>query len=442
MGATCPEENADLLDQTSFWDSSGMHWDQHRIGWAIAGGCAVITVLISLYSVATHARNYHNRYEQRQILRILYMPAIYAIISFFSFRFFRDYTYYSLVEVAYEAVTLSAFMLLLIEYVASTASGDRAENALVRKDKQPLPFPFCFWRFRPTKPYFMYTVKWSVMQYVIVSPSLAVAGIISEAFGVLCRQIYSVHFAQVYITAIDFTSISVALYGLILFYNLTKHELEGRRPLSKFLCIKGALLMLTFYQEFVFSTLEKYDIIKATEFWTATNVADGLNALATDVEMVFFAGFMLWSYRASEYADPAQGKTNVFYAILDRYAFPVHSPDFIKEIWGSVRFFIDYARGKPNTHSVKPLNDLDRPMPSRRPTFAGAFGLDDETQIRRIQSNDSSASVYQRVGGGGSGSGGHDHGYDPGSIAMYPVDHGLKVDELDYSAAARPMQHG
>jgi hypothetical protein len=32
---------------------------------------------------------------------------------------------------------------------------------------------------------------------------------------------------------------SVALYGLIVFYSLTRHELEGRRPFAKFLCIKG-----------------------------------------------------------------------------------------------------------------------------------------------------------------------------------------------------------
>ena len=45
---------------------------------------------------------------------------------------------------------------------------------------------------------------------------------------------------------------SVALYGLILFYGLTKEELKGRRPLSKFLSIK-LIVMFTFYQSFVVS---------------------------------------------------------------------------------------------------------------------------------------------------------------------------------------------
>jgi hypothetical protein len=37
----------------------------------------------------------------------------------------------------------------------------------------------------------------------------------------------------VYLDAFDFVSISVALYGLIVFYVLCKDELKGRKPLSK-----------------------------------------------------------------------------------------------------------------------------------------------------------------------------------------------------------------
>jgi hypothetical protein len=48
-------------------------------------------------------------------------------------------------------------------------------------------------------------------------------------------------------------SISVALYGLVIFYGLTKSELQGKRPLAKFLTIK-LIVMFTFYQFFVVST--------------------------------------------------------------------------------------------------------------------------------------------------------------------------------------------
>jgi hypothetical protein len=44
---TCPTDNSQVVDQSSFW-SVGMHWDAHRIGWTIAGGCSALVRAISL----------------------------------------------------------------------------------------------------------------------------------------------------------------------------------------------------------------------------------------------------------------------------------------------------------------------------------------------------------------------------------------------------------
>lgn len=286
------------------------------------------------------------------------MPPVYAVISFFSYRYFRSYTYYALIEVAYEAVTLSAFLLLLIEFVAATAAGRDATKAIERKDKRPLPIPFCCWRYRPTKPYFMYTLKWSVLQYVIIRPAVSIAGIICQIYNVLCESgPYSIYFANVYLEAVDFVSISVALYGLLLFYGLTKEELTGRRPLAKFLSIK-LIVMFTFYQSFVFSALEGR-VIKATQYWTAANIADGLNALAICVEMVFFSILMMWAYTSNEYRVAGNKKTSIWRPLWDS----VNYWDFVTEIGGSLKFFFNYARGTPSTHSSKKMN------------FAQAFGV-------------------------------------------------------------------
>jgi hypothetical protein len=144
--------------------------------------------------------------------------------------------------------------------VASTAIGHSAENALMRKDKKALPFPFGFWRYRPTKVYFMYTLKWSVLQYVVIRPLVSIVGIICQTYGVLCEAAgFDFHWANVYLEIVDFISITFALYGLIVFYGLTKEELVGRKPLAKFLSIK-LIVMFTFYQSFVFSALEGHVI--------------------------------------------------------------------------------------------------------------------------------------------------------------------------------------
>lgn len=412
MAPTCPSSNTQAADQSSFWSSGNTNWDAHRIGWAVAGGCAALTLIVSCVSISQHCRNYNKPSEQRQILRILYMPLIYAVISFLSYRFFRSYTYYSLVESAYEAVTLSAFLLLLIEYVADTASERDALKAMERKDKRRLPIPFCCWRFRPTKPYFMYTVKWSVLQYVIILPACSIAGVICQAFNVLCQsEGYSIYYASVYLDVINFISISIALYGLILFYALTKEELAGRRPLAKFLSIK-LIVMFTFYQSFVISWLEGR-VIKATEYWTETNIADGLNALAICIEMVFFSSFMMWAYTVNEYKIEGAPKTRIWRPLWDS----INYKDFGVEILGSLKFFVDYVRGKPSTHSGRRVDAEFVNNHNKRMDFGQAFGVEGSTYPRQP--------VKSTVGGSGDG---ESHAIRPRSsydeeirLAPYPI---------------------
>ncbi|KAJ7188182.1 organic solute transporter Ostalpha-domain-containing protein [Mycena filopes] len=351
----CPSDNSADVDQTDFWSSGSLNWDAHRIGWAIAGGsiagsCSMHHICLVHLPLDACCRNYTNRRQQRQIIRILYMPPVYGVISFLSYRFFRDYTYYSLVE----ALTISAFLLLLIEYVADSASGHSAENAIARKDKRRLLLPLCCWRYRPTKAYFMYTVKWAVLQYVIIRPAVSIAGIVCQAFNILCESAgFSVHFANVYLEAVDFVSISCALYGLLLFYSLTKDELKGRRPLSKFLSIK-LIVMFTWYQSFVFSALSDR---------TTTNIANGLNALAVCIEMIFFSALMMWSFTSNEYKrKPGTPATSIWRPLWDS----VNYTDFLVEIFGSLRYFLC---GAPPSQSAIPGN-------SNRPAdFGDAFGV-------------------------------------------------------------------
>jgi hypothetical protein len=170
--------------------------------------------------------------------------------------------------------------------------------------------------------------------------------------------------------------------GLIIFYDLTKDELRGRRPLAKFLCIK-LIVMVTWYQSFLFGIFQTKGVIKATEFWTSANIADGLNALATCIEMVIFAIFMWWAYPATEYYNKTVNSeeqrktmsddekerrkhdtTSIWRPLLDSINFS----DFAQEIWSSFVFFVDYARGKPHAHS--------QPKDKDRVTFGSAFGVE------------------------------------------------------------------
>lgn len=171
-----------------------------------------------------------------------------------------------------------------------------------------------------------------MLQYAILRPLLSIISIICEAEDVLCSTTYSVHFAEVYITAIDFISISVALYALVIFYTITKADLSGKKPLAKFLAIK-LLVAFTFYQGFIFDQLAEHDVLKATEYWTKNNISNGLNSLCICIEMVFFSAFMIYAFSFREYRnrtkiDGIQRIMNPFMAFLHA----INLTDFLKDI--------------------------------------------------------------------------------------------------------------
>ncbi|KAG6810571.1 hypothetical protein H0H92_011297 [Tricholoma furcatifolium] len=297
MSSQCPSDNTIAVDQSSFWSSSGVNWDAHRVGWAIAGGCSVVLT-----------------------------------------------------------------KLLLIEYVAATTTEHKAESVIANKDKRSMPIPITFRQLANelVKAYFMYTVKvkvtfcgarfcyvdtrhfpqWSVLQYVIFRPLISIVGIICEKYNVLCESAgFNPSYANLYLEVVDFLSITIALYGLLVFYGLMSDELKGRRPLAKFLCIK-LIVMFTFYQSFVFSALEGR-VIKATTYWTATNIADGLSALTICIEMVIFSALMMWAYPATEYRQKTgSSATSIWRPLWDS----INYSDFAHEIYGSLHFFFTKKR--------------------------------------------------------------------------------------------------
>ena len=73
---------------------------------------------------------------------------------------------------------------------------------------------------------------------------------------------------------------SIALYGLLLFYGLTKDDLVGRKPLAKFLSIK-LIVMFTFYQSFV---------VRSPELLGPSNALTHTHTLSFDPSLVLWRG--------------------------------------------------------------------------------------------------------------------------------------------------------
>lgn len=237
-----------------------------------------------------------------------------------SYRFFREFVYFKLVRDTYEAFTIAAFLFLLLLFLSDSPL---EQVELLKKEKRRMVFPLSCLHFRPSKPKFIFLVKWSVLQFVILKPLISLSSIITQALGVFCGTSQSPRFANVWLEVIDFVSVTIALYGLITLYSLISDELRGKRPLAKFSTIKivrpaispllllhstltdfhyclDQIVALVFYQNFIFTLLAHYGVLKPTEFWTAHNVADGLNALVTTFEMVLVALFQLYAFPYTE----------------------------------------------------------------------------------------------------------------------------------------------
>ena len=85
-------ENTIATDQSSFWNSSNLQWDAHRIGWAVAGACTLLvcsifkldvlfsfmlnfehlqTTLISLITIFQHCR--YAQAENTEMLTLMHV---------------------------------------------------------------------------------------------------------------------------------------------------------------------------------------------------------------------------------------------------------------------------------------------------------------------------------------------------------------------------------
>lgn len=189
------------------------------------------------------------------------MPLVFAVVSFFSYRFFRTYTYYELVIIAYEALVLMAFLALMLAYVGS--STNEQMQIMKLKEKRGLPWPLGCIRFRPSKPYFLHALNASVLQYAFLRPTISIIGMVCETYHVLCAHMMAPWFAKIYLDAVDFVSISIAFYGLVVLYVLVQDRLSGRRPVAKFLSIKllvRALCVASFWRRLTSQPLRSFSL--------------------------------------------------------------------------------------------------------------------------------------------------------------------------------------
>ena len=141
------------------------------------------------------------------------MIPIYAVISFLSYRFYREAIYYETIRDCYEAFVIYSFFILLLTYLGDDAHTQRSK--ITGSEKRQLMFPLNCLYYNPLHENFLHWMKYGILQYVAIKPLCTIAAVVLQYFGLYCETEYNFHFGMVYITIVNFISVSVALYCMV-----------------------------------------------------------------------------------------------------------------------------------------------------------------------------------------------------------------------------------
>ncbi|VDM63970.1 unnamed protein product [Angiostrongylus costaricensis] len=275
----------------------------------LAGLFTWAALLITSHQIYQHLRWYSCPTEQRWIVRILFIVPIYAFDSWLSLIFFSDnvYIYFNSIRDCYEAFVIYSFLSLCYEYLG----GESNIMAEIRgKPIKPTNYYTCTCCLAG-KQYtieFLRFCKQATLQFCFIKPVMAVITLFLTGMGKYEDGNWSADQGYLYITLVYNVSISLALYGLFLFYTATRELLSPYNPVLKFLTVKS-VIFLSFWQGFLIAILGATSAIDPVVD-SSGNVVIGKGTLAAGyqnflicVEMFFAAIALKFAFAVSVYAD-------------------------------------------------------------------------------------------------------------------------------------------
>ncbi|KDQ20228.1 hypothetical protein BOTBODRAFT_102035 [Botryobasidium botryosum FD-172 SS1] len=203
----------------------------------------------------------------KDIVRLLFMVPVYAIVTFISYLFYTHASPIVLIRDSYEAVIISAFFYLLLEYIGSAPYH---QKEVFRREVDMTHFSWVFpmgWvKWTPDDGfYFLQLMKWGVLQYCVLRPLSTLISVILNAMGLYCEDSWSLGWGHIYVCLIIACQILTWVYCLIQFYMPISGQLAPYKPLLKFFAVK-AVIFLTFWQSVILSLLSTAGVIKDVSF--------------------------------------------------------------------------------------------------------------------------------------------------------------------------------
>jgi hypothetical protein len=269
-------------------------------GLAIAAIFSLAAVIISLRNMIQHVINFNEPVLQRNMIRIMAIVPIYAIDSWLTLILNEHWALIvDLVRDAYEAYVIYCFFKLLVDFLSGET---HLRLILHNKPMAHHPLPMCCLTFSPGGK-FLHRTKQALVQFMIIRPSTSAAAVILEFFGLYGEGDFSVNKGYLWLLIVDNISFTIALYYLVMFYEVLAKDLKDYKPLAKFLVIKS-VIFFSFWQGIAISLGVHFGWIPEESIWS-----NHLQAFLICIEMLgiaiaFWFSFGYHYFRAKN-AQPA-----------------------------------------------------------------------------------------------------------------------------------------
>lgn len=188
----------------------------------------------------------------------------------------------------------SALFLLYIQFAAPSGTfDDDTFHAVKAAEERETKFnwPKISWIF--------------VFQYPIVEFLCIVVQEATQATGDYCLDSLNPKYAHLWVEVIESVSISFCVISILKFYGHMKRLMKARRGLSKLAAFK-IIVFIRFAQQWVFSTLLEYHLMKPSSKLSYNDILYGIPATASCVEMALFSFGFWYAFSASEYSSKAK----------------------------------------------------------------------------------------------------------------------------------------
>ncbi|EZA49611.1 hypothetical protein DMN91_005717 [Ooceraea biroi] len=280
---------------------------QTRAAQGIAGVFVWVALFLTCQQIYQHLRWYTNPTEQRWIVRILFIVPIYATYSWISLLFFNSesyYVYFFTVRDCYEAFVIYNFLSLCYEYLGG--EGNIMSEIRGKPIRSSCLYGTCCLVGKTYTIGFLRFCKQATLQFCLVKPVMAFVIIFLQAFGHYRDGDWSPDGGYIYITVIYNISVSLALYGLFLFYFATRDLLTPFEPVLKFCTVKS-VIFLSFWQGVLLAILEKANVISPVinslgQSTSAGTVSAGYQNFLICIEMLFAAVALRYAFPYQVYA--------------------------------------------------------------------------------------------------------------------------------------------